>query len=74
VNKIEHLAVRWPLPSARDLVANIGFAPGIAAMAARWGTHRAAVLEAFAAGLERDQGTGPVTLEAVAHAAFCTRS
>jgi SAM-dependent methyltransferase len=60
-------------PSAHGLAASLGFAPGMAAMLDALGPDRAPVIEAFVAGLEADQGTGPVALGAVAHIAHATR-
>jgi SAM-dependent methyltransferase len=68
VGPIVRLEERWRLPSARWLAERIAFAPGMAAMVAALGADRAAVLDAFVAALERDQGRGEVTLSAVAHA------
>jgi len=53
-------------PSARWLAERLAFAPGLAAWLAAQDENRAAVLERFAADLERDQGLGPVVLTAVA--------
>jgi SAM-dependent methyltransferase len=53
-------------PSARWLAERLAFAPGLAAWLAAQDENRAAVLDRFAADLERDQGLGPVVLTAVA--------
>lgn len=53
-------------PGAAWLGARLGFAPGIAALLAAQGGAREAVLTRFVSDLERDQGTGPVRLRAVA--------
>jgi hypothetical protein len=58
---------RWQLPSARWLADRIAFAPGMAAMIGALGADRPAVLDAFVAALERDQGKGEIGLTAVAH-------
>lgn len=60
----------WTLPSARWLAARLAFAPGVAALLAGLGQDRQAVVKAFAAKLEADQGTGAISLGAVAHAAI----
>ena len=70
---IERVEAALHAPSARGLAAALGFAPGMAAMLGALGPDRAQVIEAFVAGLEADQGTGPVALGAVAHIAFATR-
>lgn len=64
--RIDVVPERWRLPSAHWLVENIAFAPGIAAMLGSLGADRKAVLDAFTAGLERDQGAGEITLSTVA--------
>jgi SAM-dependent methyltransferase len=60
----------WRLASARWLAARLAFAPGLATMFAALGTKRQAVVEAFVAKLEADQGMGAISLGAVAHAAI----
>lgn len=67
--RIERVEAALPAASARVLAASLAFAPGMAAMLEALGPDRAAVAEEFAARLERDQGTGPVSLQAVAHIA-----
>ncbi len=66
VERIEVVPERWRLPSARWLVENIAFAPGIAAMVGSLDADRATVLDAFTAALERDHGRGEIALSAVA--------
>lgn len=66
IEQIEVVPEQWRLPSARWLVENISFAPGIAAMVGSLGADRTAVLDAFTAALERDHGNGEITLSAVA--------
>jgi SAM-dependent methyltransferase len=72
--RIERVEAALHAPSARALAASLGFAPGMAAMLDALGADRAPVLEAFAARLEADQGTGPVVLGAVAHIAVAGRT
>ena len=60
-------------PSARWLTERLAFAPGLGAWLAAQGEDRAAVLERFAADLERDQGLGPVALTAVAFVGVARR-
>ena len=67
VSAIVRVEERWCVPSARWIADRIAFAPGMAAMVSGLGTDRAAVLDAFVAALERDQGQGEVTLMAVTH-------
>jgi SAM-dependent methyltransferase len=67
VSAIERVEERWRMPSARWIAERIAFAPGMAAMVGALGRDRAAVLDAFVAALERDQGRGEVGLSAVAH-------
>jgi SAM-dependent methyltransferase len=64
---------RWRLPSARWLADHVAFAPGMAAMIGSLGADRQAVLDTFAAALERDQGQGEVTLGAVAQIGIATK-
>jgi ubiquinone/menaquinone biosynthesis C-methylase UbiE len=71
--RIERVEAALAAPSARALAGSLDFAPGMAAMLAGLGPDRARVLDAFAARLEADQGTGPVALAAVAHIAFAAR-
>jgi SAM-dependent methyltransferase len=73
VGDIVRLEERWRLPSAHWITERIAFAPGMAAMVGGLGADRAAVLDAFVAALERDQGCGEVALSAVAHVAVATR-
>jgi len=68
VRSITRLEERWTLPSAAWIAENIAFAPGMAAMVRGLGSDRDAALQYFKTTLERDQGFGPVTLSAVAHA------
>lgn len=74
VAAIERLEEQFSVPSARWIAENLAFAPGMAAMVAGLGADRAAVLEAFAAGLEADKGQGAVTLTAVAQAGIVVKS
>ena len=67
VDAIVRVEERWRIPSARWIADHIAFAPGMAAMVGALGVDRARVLDAFVAGLERDQGHGEVGLTAVAH-------
>ena len=53
-------------PSAQWLAERLAFAPGLAVWLAAQGEDRAAVLDRFAADLEREHGLGPVALTAVA--------
>ena len=53
-------------PGAAWLAARLAFAPGLAALLAAQGDAREAVLARFVSDLERDQGSGPVRLGAVA--------
>ena len=53
-------------PDAAWLAARLAFAPGLAALLAAQGDAREAVLARFVSDLERDQGSGPVRLGAVA--------
>jgi len=67
VEAIAAIEEQWRLPSARWIAQHIAFAPGMAAMVEGLGADRAAVLDVFAAALERDQGKGEVALSAVAY-------
>jgi SAM-dependent methyltransferase len=67
VSAIVRVEERWRMPSARWIADRIAFAPGMAAMVGALGADRAAVLAAFVAALEQDQGRGEVGLTAVAH-------
>lgn len=67
------LAADLVAATAEALAASLAFAPGMAAMLASLGPDRAAVLRAFAERLAEDQGSGPVRLGAVAHAAIAVR-
>ena len=60
-------------PTAAALTQSLAFAPGMAAMLEALGPQRTAVLERFATTLIADQGSGHVTLGAVAHIAVATR-
>jgi SAM-dependent methyltransferase len=73
VEAIVRVEERWHLPSARWIADHIAFAPGMAAMVGALGADRAPVLDAFVAGLERDQGRGEVELSAVAHIGVASR-
>jgi ubiquinone/menaquinone biosynthesis C-methylase UbiE len=67
VGAIERVEKRWLLPSARWIAERIAFAPGMSTTVGALGADRTAVLDAFVAALERDQGKGEVRLSAVAH-------
>jgi SAM-dependent methyltransferase len=67
VDAIVRVEERWRIPSAHWIADRIAFAPGMAAMVGALGVDRAPVLDAFVAGLERDQGHGKVGLTAVAY-------
>jgi SAM-dependent methyltransferase len=67
VGAIERVEERWLIPSARWIAERAAFAPGMSAMIGALGADRTAVLDAFVAALERDQGKGEVRLSAVAH-------
>jgi SAM-dependent methyltransferase len=73
VEDVERVEQHWRLPSARWIADHIAFAPGMAAMLAAQGEDRAAVLDAFVAALERDQGRGEVSLTAVAQIAIAAK-
>ncbi len=73
VDDIVGFEEHWRLPAARWIADRIAFAPGMAAMMSALAGDRAAVLDAFVAALERDQGRAEVTLSAVAHVALATR-
>ena len=73
VDEIIRLDEQWRLPSARWIAERVAFAPGMAAMVGGLGADRTAVLDAFVAGLERDQGRGEVVLSAVAHVGVATK-
>jgi SAM-dependent methyltransferase len=73
VERIVRIEEGWKLPSARWLADHIAFAPGMAAMVDALAADRAAVLDAFIGGLERDQGRGEVVLSAIAHVGLATK-
>jgi ubiquinone/menaquinone biosynthesis C-methylase UbiE len=73
VHSITRVEERWELASARWLAEHIEFAPGMAALVGSLGGDRARVLDAFIAGLERDQGPGQVALCAVAHVGIAAK-
>jgi SAM-dependent methyltransferase len=66
VSTIERVEEYWPIPSARWIAERVAFAPGMSAMVGALGADRTAVLDAFVAALERDQGKGEIRLSAVA--------
>jgi SAM-dependent methyltransferase len=66
VESITRAEEQWRLPSARWIAERIAFAPGLSALVAALGSDRSAIMAAFVAGLERDQGSGEVSLSAVA--------
>lgn len=67
------LAAELHAASAVELAASLGFAPGMQALLDLLGPDRPAVLREFAGQLVADQGSGPVRLGAVAHAALAVR-
>ena len=71
--RIERTEAVLRAPTAASLTQSLAFAPGMAAMLDALGPQRPAVLERFATTLIADQGSGPVTLGAVAHIAIATR-
>ncbi len=73
VEDIIRLEEHWHLPSARWIAEHVAFAPGMAAMMDGLGADRARMLDAFVAGLERDQGRGEIVLGAVAHAGIAAK-
>jgi ubiquinone/menaquinone biosynthesis C-methylase UbiE len=73
VREIVRMEEEWRLASARWIAERVDFAPGMTALIASLGPDRRAVLEAFVAGLERDQGKGEVSLRAVAHAGLAVK-
>jgi SAM-dependent methyltransferase len=66
VERIVRAEEHWRLPSARWLAERLAFAPGMAAMVGSLGNQRAAILHAFVAALEADQGAAEVSFCAVA--------
>lgn len=73
VDSTTRVEQRWRLPSARWLADRIGFAPGMAALVGALGADRTAVLDAFVADLERDQGRGEINLVAVAQIGLASK-
>jgi SAM-dependent methyltransferase len=73
VREIVRMEEEWRLPSARWIAERITFAPGMTAFIASLGPDRRAVVEAFVAGLERDQGKGEVSFCVVAHAGLAVK-
>ncbi|MFZ1882167.1 MAG: methyltransferase domain-containing protein [Rhodoplanes sp.] len=73
VESITRAEEQWRLPSARWIAERIAFAPGLSALVAALGSDRSAIMEAFVAGLERDQGRGEVSLSAVAQIGTATK-
>lgn len=71
--RVERVEAALQAPSAAVLAGSLGFAPGMAAMLDSLGRDRDAVLHRFRAALEDAQGTGAVTLGAVAHVAVAVR-
>jgi hypothetical protein len=63
---IERATAALDVASPRWLAERIAFAPGMAALLARLGSQRDAVLAAFVDRLETTRGQGPITLRAVA--------
>ena len=74
VERIVRIEGRWKLPSARWLADHIAFAPGMGALVDALAADRAAMLDAFVAGLEHDQGRGEVVLSAIAHVGLATKA
>ena len=74
IEGISQAEEQWRLPSARWIADHIAFAPGMAALAGGLGADRAAVLDAFVAALEADQGRGEIVLSAVAHVGVGVKS
>jgi SAM-dependent methyltransferase len=72
-DRIIRVEERWRLPSARWLAERLAFAPGMSAMVGSFGTERDAILEAFVAALEADQGPGEISLCAVAQIGLATK-
>ena len=70
VERIERVETRLRAASARTLAAALDFAPGMGALLGGLAADRAAVEASFAAGIEADQGAGPVSLGAVAQICF----
>ena len=64
--EIETVEARMEVPSARWLADRIHFAPGMAAWMSSLGGRRETVLDALVRRLEHDQGTGEISLGAVA--------
>jgi SAM-dependent methyltransferase len=64
---------RWRLPSARWLADRLAFAPGMSAMLGSLGAQRQAIVEEFASAIEADQGTGEISLCAVAQIGLATK-
>lgn len=73
VQSITRVEEQWRLPSARWIADRIAFAPGLSALVAGLGSDCDAVMTAFVAGLERDQGPGEVSLSAVAQVGTATK-
>jgi SAM-dependent methyltransferase len=63
---IERATATLAAPSPHWLAERIAFAPGMAALVARLGSQRDAVLAAFVDRLEATRGRGPIALQAVA--------
>jgi ubiquinone/menaquinone biosynthesis C-methylase UbiE len=73
VQSITRAEEQWRLPSARWIAERIAFAPGLSALVAALGSDCSAIMAAFVAGLERDQGRGEVSLSAVAQIGTATK-
>jgi ubiquinone/menaquinone biosynthesis C-methylase UbiE len=73
VREIVCMEEQWVLPSARWIAERMAFAPGMTAFIASLGSDRRAILEAFVAGLERDQGKGEISFCVVAHAGLAAK-
>lgn len=73
LDRIVRIEERWRLPSARWLADRLAFAPGMSAMLGSLGTQRDAVVEAFVSAIEADQGSGEISLCAVAQIGLATK-
>ncbi len=70
---VERAEASLQAASAASLAGSLDFAPGMTAMLDSLGPDRPAILQSFADTLTADQGTGAVTLGAVAHIAIGQR-
>jgi SAM-dependent methyltransferase len=74
VKAVVRMQEQWRLASARWIADHIAFAPGMTAMVEGLGSDRTAVLDAFVAALEADQGENEVLLSAIAHVAVAEKT